>query len=103
MLLPILPTVPFVLVAAYCFERGSPELSRWLMEHPKFGPPLRAWRQHGVISVRSKILASLGILLSLGYVLIFKVLVVPVKIVLIIVMLGALVFINTRKHQVDKR
>ncbi len=52
--LPILPTVPFVLLAAYCFARSSPELERKLVQHPKYGPYIEAWRTRGAISRNGK-------------------------------------------------
>ncbi len=55
--LPVLPTVPFLLVALWAFSRSSERLHRWLITHPHLGPPLIAWQRHGAISRRSKILA----------------------------------------------
>ena len=52
--LPLLPTVPFVLLAGFCFSRGSPRCERWLLEHPRLGPPLRAWRAHRAVPLRAK-------------------------------------------------
>ncbi|MEO6031186.1 MAG: YbaN family protein [Burkholderiaceae bacterium] len=52
--LPVMPTVPFVLFAAFCFSRGSARLERWLLEHPRLGPPIRAWREHRAVSRRAK-------------------------------------------------
>ncbi|WP_169628213.1 YbaN family protein [Ferrimonas futtsuensis] len=41
--LPLLPTVPFLLLASVCFSRAHPACQRWLMTHPWFGPPLDAY------------------------------------------------------------
>ena len=54
--LPLLPTTPFVLAAAYAFARSSRRWSAWLHNHRVFGPLIRNWQQHGAISRRAKIL-----------------------------------------------
>jgi len=56
-LLPGLPTVPFILVAAWAAMRGSPRLHAWLLAHRSFGPMIRNWQDHGAVSRRSKVLA----------------------------------------------
>jgi hypothetical protein len=55
--LPVLPTTPFLLLAAGCFAKSSPRLHRWLVDHPTFGPPIRNWEENGAISRRAKRLA----------------------------------------------
>lgn len=47
--LPVLPTTPFVIVAAFCFSKGSPRLRRWLVTHRIFGPMILDWEATGAI------------------------------------------------------
>ena len=54
---PGLPTVPFVLLSAYAAARGSARLHAWLLAHPRFGPMIRDWQAHGAVSRRAKRLA----------------------------------------------
>ena len=56
--LPVLPTVPFLLVAAWAAGRGWPRLERWLLDHPRHGPPLRRWRERRSVPRRAKWWAS---------------------------------------------
>lgn len=54
---PGLPTVPFVLLSAFAAGRGSKRLHRWLLAHRQFGPMIRDWQAHGAVSRRAKTLA----------------------------------------------
>lgn len=62
--LPGLPTVPFLLLAAWCAAKGSKKLHRWLYVHPQFGQLLIDWENGKAISRRSKIIALLMLLVS---------------------------------------
>ena len=63
-ILPLMPTVVFLIVAAYAFSKSSPRFHTWLLTHPTFGPPLNDWLERGAISRNSKIAASIAILAS---------------------------------------
>ncbi|MBB6425612.1 YbaN family protein [Sphingopyxis sp. JAI128] len=71
-LLPLLPTVPFVILAAFCFARSSPQLETWLLTHPHFGHHIVAWREKGAISRKGKIAASAAFALSIVLAAIFS-------------------------------
>lgn len=55
--LPGLPTTPFMLVAAFAFSRSSPRWRAWLLRHNLFGPPIRDWEQRRAIARRAKVMA----------------------------------------------
>lgn len=57
---PLLPTVPFVLLAAWAAARSSPRLSHWLETHPRMGPWISDWRRNGVVRRRAKWAATLA-------------------------------------------
>ena len=56
--LPLLPTVPFLLIAAWAFARSSPRLEAWLLDHAHFGPLIADWRASGAVSRSTKRTAS---------------------------------------------
>ena len=69
--LPVLPTVPFVILAAFCFARSSPRLEAWLVEHPVFGRHIVAWRTRGAITRKAKVAASIAFAVSIALALAF--------------------------------
>ena len=63
-LLPVLPTVPFLILAAFCFARSNPAWERRLLEHSRWGPAIRDWRERGAIARRAKWGASVALVAS---------------------------------------
>lgn len=59
--LPLLPTVPFMLLAAFCFARSSERLHNWLLTHPRFGPAIVDWQERGAINARVKRISTVAI------------------------------------------
>ena len=55
--LPLLPTTPFILLAAFAFAQSSETLHQWLLDHNVFGPLIDNWQQHGAISRRTKVVS----------------------------------------------
>ncbi|EAS43807.1 DUF454 domain-containing protein [Photobacterium profundum] len=91
--LPLLPTTPFLLLASACFMRGSPRLSRWLHQHPHFGPILNNWHQHRAVSAVVKRRANISIVLSFA----FSIYIVPLlwhKMMLIVIAATLLIWFN---------
>jgi len=62
--LPLLPTTPFLLLAAFAFTRSSPRLNAWLVNHPQFGKLIRNWQRDGSIGRRTKISAVIVMALT---------------------------------------
>lgn len=64
--LPLLPTVPFMLLAAFCFARSSERLHQWLITHKTFGPPIIDWQERGAISPKAKRYATISVVMVFG-------------------------------------
>ena len=57
--LPVLPTVPFLIVSAWAASKGWPAFEIWLLNHRLFGPPILQWREHGAVPRRAKWASSI--------------------------------------------
>ena len=100
--LPVLPTTPFLLLAAFLYSKSSTKLHNWLFTHKYLGPPLRDWQERGVIGIKAKILATVMVLLVL--ILRFPKLDIPIvaKGIASTVLVGVLIFIWTRPSHSSK-
>lgn len=95
--LPILPTTPFVIVAAFAFGKSIPAWRRWLVNNKTFGPMIRDWEETGAIAPRYKAVAFTMMLAALA--LSFYLSIKPVIIVVqALCMLAAFFFILTRPN-----
>lgn len=86
--LPLLPTTPFLLLAAACYARGSRRFYDWLLANRTFGPLINEWRRHRSIPYRTKLSAIALMSLTLGISIVFFVPVLWVKLLLAAVGVG---------------
>ena len=63
---PGLPTTPFVLAAAACYSRASPRFYHWLLKNETFGPLIIEWRHHRSIPYKIKMVAIVTMSLTIG-------------------------------------
>lgn len=64
--LPLLPTTPFLLLAAWSFSQGSEKLHLWIMTHPKLSPPIIDWQENRAIQRSIKVTATFTMLAMIG-------------------------------------
>ena len=64
--LPLIPTVPLVLLASFCFAKSSKRLHGWLISHKTFGPMIHDWNRSGAISQNAKRAATISIIAVIG-------------------------------------
>jgi uncharacterized membrane protein YbaN (DUF454 family) len=98
--LPLLPTTPFMLLAAACFARSSPRMLRWLNENRWFGSLIRDYRAGLGIPLRQKVIAIAAIWLTIGLTIAFFIVLLWVRLLLAAIALAVtihLLLIKTRR------
>ncbi|WP_339899480.1 YbaN family protein [uncultured Gilvimarinus sp.] len=99
---PGLPTTVFLLLGAWASSHGWPELNRWLLTHPKFGPPIKQWQNHRAVPRQAKYAAAA--MMSISAILIFwSAIFTWVKVLLIGLMVSVLFWLCTRPESGDDR
>jgi len=90
--LPILPTTPFMLLAAACYAKSSSRFYNWIMNNKVFGPIIREWREHRSIPRKAKYYAMVLLVLTFGSSILFFVPVFYVQLMLGVMCIGMLIF-----------
>ena len=68
LVLPLVPTTPFILLSGWCFARSSPYWHKWIHEHKEFGPLIENWQRDRSVSMRHKLVAGTIVLSSIGFI-----------------------------------
>ena len=100
-ILPILPTTPFLLVAAFCFSRSSETLHQYLLNHRLFGTLISNWENYRVIPLKAKILASIMMPLMVSYPLLFISFHIGLKAIVVVTVCLAALYIWSRPSEPD--
>jgi len=95
-LLPIMPTVPFLLLAIWCFSRSSERMHHWILNLPKVGAELRAWEEQGAISKHAKVWCAIVMIGLVALPMLFRDLALWVKLAAWTITVLVLVFVWSR-------
>lgn len=101
--LPVLPTTPFLLLAAFFYSKSSEKIHNWLMNHKYLGPSLKDWHERGVIGIKAKWIATIMLGLIISWRIPTLEIPLAIKIFASSVLVGVLVFIWTRPSSVSKK
>ena len=93
LVLPVVPTSPFLLLAAACYARSSKRFYNRLLANPIFGPPIRQWREDRSIPLRAKWLAIAMILVTFSVTVIFILEDTPARLIMSLIGLLVIVFL----------
>ncbi len=97
--LPIVPTTPFLLLAALCFSKSSPKFHAWLLSMPVFGAAVEDWRLRRVIRVRAKILCASMLSVSIVWLWVRQHPAWAIKLPVSLLLLGVGLFVLTRRSR----
>lgn len=101
-LLPVLPTTPFLLLAAFLFARGSPRLQHWLESNRLFGAYIHNYRSGKGMTLRSKIISIGGLWLLIGITFFISNL-IWLKVILVLVAIGVTThLVRVRVYRPDR-
>lgn len=96
---PLLPTTPFLILAAICFNQGSPRFHTWLLNHKLFGPPIIDWQKRRAIRIPYKIMATTMMSISVVFIFLNERIPSVGKISFLIFILSMNVYIWTRNSK----
>ncbi len=88
MFLPLLPTTPFLLLAAACFARSSKRFYNWLLNHKVFGSYIKNYREHRAITLQGKIISLVVMWLVMGYTVLFALSNIFLQVLIVLIGIG---------------
>ncbi|MDD4973990.1 MAG: YbaN family protein [Bacteriovorax sp.] len=94
--LPVLPTTPFLLLAAFCYSKSSNKLHLWILNQKHLGPPLRDWEKNGVIGLKAKLVATIMLSLVIVFRIPYLKVTLALRITGTVILILVLVFIWSR-------
>jgi uncharacterized protein len=98
--LPLLPTTIFFIIAVFCFAKSAPAWRQRILDHPRFGPPVRRFVDHGVIARRAKLIAIGAIAVNFALTLAFVAMSTVTVAILATVLTTVSAYIATRPETV---
>ena len=98
---PIIPTTPFMILAAFLFSKSSPKFHAWILSLPIAGPAIQEWGQHRVVRKRAKVLCATMILISLSLIWLSAPVHIALKSILTIILVSVCTFVVTRKSTIQ--
>ncbi len=91
--LPLLPTTPFILLAAFFFARSSPRFDAWLLRHRWFGSLVRDWRAGRGLSVRAKVISLVAIAITFTITIVFAIHTTWLRVLLVVIAFSVSTFL----------